>query len=55
MELEYAIDVLKDFVRIDRLMRENKKESDYEQFCERTCVAIETVLEELFRKKVEEK
>lgn len=50
MELEYAIDVLKDFIRIDRQIRKNQNESDYEQFCENKCKAIEVVLAELEKK-----
>ena len=47
MNLENAIYILKDYVKRDRQLRDNKTESDFEQFCETTCIAIETVLNKL--------
>ena len=44
MELESAILILKDYVNVDRQIRQHRIESDFEQFCETTCIAIETVL-----------
>ena len=44
MNLENAIYILKDYVKRDRLLRDNSTESDFDQFCETTCIAIETVL-----------
>lgn len=44
MNLENAIYILKDYIKRDRQLRDNKTESDFEQFCETTCIAIETVL-----------
>lgn len=51
MKLEEAIEVLKTWVDTDREIRDftkgQKPRSDYEGFCERRNIAIETVLEEL--------
>ena len=47
MELESAILILKDYVNVDRQIRQHRIESDFEQFCETTCIAIETVLKAL--------
>ena len=59
MELseEEAIERLKERVKLDRKIRDNKAESDYEQFCENECQAIETILNlaDKQRKEIEEK
>lgn len=47
MNVEDAILILKDYVNVDRQIRQHRKESDFEQFCETTCIAIDTVLNEL--------
>ena len=47
MELESAILILKDWVNIDRQARNHSTESDFDQFCEVTCIAIERVIEEI--------
>lgn len=44
MNLEKAIKVLKEWIRIDRMAREGEEHSDYDTFCEEKCIAIETVL-----------
>lgn len=44
MSEEEAIERLKERVKLDRKIRNNKAESDYEQFCENECQAIETIL-----------
>lgn len=44
--IEEDIKILKEFVELDRKIRQNKTENDYEQFCERRCVAIEHILAE---------
>ena len=44
--MEEDIKILEEFIELDRKIRENKVESDYEQFCERRCIAIENVLRE---------
>ena len=40
------IKILEEFIKLDRNIRDNKKESDYEKFCERRCIAIENILAE---------
>ena len=45
MDLEGVISILKDYVNTDRQIRNHKTESDFEQFCETTCIAIDVVLE----------
>lgn len=45
--LDEAIAELKEYVRKDRILRENHTESDFEKFCEGHCKDIETVLEAL--------
>lgn len=49
MEVEQAKLILKDYVNTDRQIRSHRVESDFEQFCETTCVAIDIILEELER------
>lgn len=41
------IKILKEFIKIDRNMRNNSTESDYDKFCERRCIAIENLLNKL--------
>jgi flagellar biosynthesis/type III secretory pathway protein FliH len=47
MNLEEAIEVLKEWIRIDRMTREGEEHSDYDDFCEEKCIAIDTVLKAL--------
>ena len=47
MGIDKCIEVLKERVAIDRSLRNNEAISDYEKWCERECIAIETVLERL--------
>jgi hypothetical protein len=47
MDLDSAILILKDYVNTDRQIRNHSIESDFDKFCETTCIAIETVLNEL--------
>ena len=44
--IEEDLEILEEFIKLDRNIRDNKKESDYEKFCERRCIAIENVLAE---------
>ena len=44
--IEEDIEILEEFIKLDRNIRDNKKESDYEKFCEIRCIAIENVLAE---------
>lgn len=46
-KVEQAKLILRDYVNTDRQIRSHRKETDFEQFCETTCVAIEIVLEQL--------
>lgn len=57
MSEEEAIERLKERVKLDRKIRNNKIESDYEQFCENECQAIETILNlaDKQQKEIEEK
>lgn len=57
MSEEEAIERLKERVKLDRKIRDNKTESDYEQFCENECKAIEIILNlaDKQRKEIEEK
>ena len=47
MEINKAIEILKERVAIDKSLRNNETTNDYEKWCERECIAIETVLERL--------
>lgn len=47
MKVEDAILILRDYVNVDRQMRQHRIESDFEQFCETTCIAIDTVINEV--------
>lgn len=47
MELTKAIEVLTNFVKTDRIMRDYNDTSDYEQISEERCIAIEVVLEQV--------
>ena len=44
MEIKKAIEICKERIDLDRKMRGNKAESDYEKFCERECEAIATLI-----------
>ena len=47
MGLERAIEICKQRILIDRRMRENmpiEQYNDYDNFCEKECVAIETLI-----------
>lgn len=48
MELEKAIELLRERVEIDRYLRDGKVEGDYDRFCENECIAIETCLGKLY-------
>lgn len=46
MDLKKAIEILKEFVEIDRRLRaENEYTNDYDSFCEERCIAIDTALD----------
>lgn len=44
MTLEKAIEICQARIDLDRSMRDNKVESDYDEFCENECMAIETLI-----------
>ena len=56
MDIEEDIKILNEYINIDRKMRNNNQESDYDKFCERQCIAIENLLAEREedKKKIEE-
>ena len=48
MKLEKAIEILKDWIETDRLMRDYREPvSGYDEFCENRNIALETVLKAL--------
>lgn len=46
MDIEEYIKILQEFTELDRKLRNYKVESDYDNFCERRCVAIDHILAE---------
>lgn len=44
MTLNEAIEICQARIDLDRSMRDNKVESDYEKFCENECMAIERLI-----------
>ena len=46
MDIEEDLKILQEFTELDRKLRNYKVESDYDNFCERRCVAIEHILAE---------
>ena len=54
MTLDKALEICKQRISIDRKMRENtpvEQYNDYEKFCEKECIAIETLINTLECKK----
>ena len=54
MTLDKALEICKERILIDRRMRENtpvEQFNDYEKFCEKECLAIETLINALECKK----
>lgn len=47
MKLQEAIDILEEWIEIDRMGRRDSTDSDFDKFCEEKNVAIETVLKEV--------
>ena len=45
--IDEAVANLKEYIRKDRIVRENHVESDFEKFCEGHCRDIETILDAL--------
>ena len=55
MTLNKALEICKQRISIDRKMRENtpvEQFNDYEKFCEKECIAIETLIDNLMRFKI---
>ena len=48
MNVDEAIEILKDYVELDRNIREGDTESDYSKFCEEKCDAIDSLIEYVF-------
>ena len=51
MNIEQAILILKDYINVDRQIRSHRTESDFEQFCETTCIAMEILIDEIEKRK----
>lgn len=51
MDLDQAKEVLVNFCKTDRILRNYDTVSDYDNFCENRCIAIEIVLSELEKEK----
>ena len=47
MDIEEDLKILQEFTELDRKLRNYKVESDYDNFCERRCVAIDHILAEI--------
>ena len=45
MTLNEAIKICQARIDLDRSIRDNKVESDYDEFCEKECLAIEKLIE----------
>lgn len=45
MNLDNAIHLLRERIKLDRESRNFKADSDYEKFCEEQCIATEVVLD----------
>ena len=46
MDIEEDLKILQEFTELDRKLRNYKVESDYDNFCERRCVALDHILAE---------
>ena len=49
--IDEAISILQDYVKLDREIREGDAESDYSRFCEEKCLSIESLIEYIFASK----
>lgn len=48
MEIDKAIEILTEYIKLDRDLRDVKDYSiDFDKFCEEKCIAIERVLNEV--------
>ena len=48
INVDEAIEILTDYIELDRQIREGDTESDYSKFCEEKCEAIESLIEFIF-------
>lgn len=48
MNIDKAIVILQDYIKLDREVREGSTEGDYNSFCEEKCEAIESLIEYVF-------
>ena len=48
INVDKAIEILKDYIELDRNIREGDTESDYSRFCEEKCLSIESLIEYVF-------
>ena len=48
MNVDEAIEILKEYVALDRSIREGDTEGDFNSFCEEKCEAIESLIEFIF-------
>ena len=48
INVDKAIEILKDYIELDRQIREGDTESDYSKFCEEKCLSIESLIEYVF-------
>ena len=48
INVDKAIEILKDYIELDRQIREGDTESDYSKFCEQNVSAIESLIEYIF-------
>ena len=51
MNVDKAIEILQEYVELDRSIREGDSESDYSRFCEEKCLSIESLIEYIFASK----
>ena len=51
INIDEAIELLQDYIKIDREIREGDTESDYSKFCEEKCEAIESLIEYVYASK----
>lgn len=49
--IDEAIETLKEYVELDRHIREGDTESDYSKFCENKCLSIESLIEYVYASK----
>ena len=48
INVDKAIEILKDYIELDRQIREGDTEGDFNSFCEEKCEAIESLIEYIF-------